>query len=105
VVDRNCDRDLIDVISPANDDAIRAVKLLCQKVADAISEGRAEFDAGHKETATAEEMGYAPVPAGEVEVGTPRARRTPRVYEPEEEEEYPIGGYAEEAATEEAAPA
>jgi small subunit ribosomal protein S2 len=100
MVDTNCDPDLIDVIIPANDDAIRAVKLICQKVADAIIEGRAEFDAGHKETATAEEMGYAPVPAGELEVGMPRARRTPRVYEPEEEEEYPIGGYAEEETAE-----
>src|SRR5437762_6028962 len=105
MVDTNCDPDLIDVILPANDDAIRAVKLICQKVADAIIEGRAEFDAGHKETASAEEMGYGPVPAGEVEVGMPGARRTPRVYEPEEEEEYPIGGYAEEVpATDEAAP-
>jgi small subunit ribosomal protein S2 len=105
MVDTNCDPDLIDVIIPANDDAIRAVKLICQKIADAIIEGRAEFDAGHKETASAEEMGYAPVPAGEVEVGMPRARRTPRVYEPEEEEEYPIGGYAEEPAADDAAQA
>ncbi len=100
MVDTNCDPDLIDVIIPANDDAIRAVKLICQKIADAILEGRAEFDAGRKETASPEEMGYAPVPAGELEVGLPRARRTPRVYEPEEEEEYPIGGYAEEEAAE-----
>ncbi len=105
MVDTNCDPDLIDVIIPANDDAIRAVKLICQKVADAIIEGRAEFDAGRKETATPEEMGYAPVPAGELEVGMPRARRTPRVYEPEEEEEYPIGGFPEEAAAAEGAEA
>ncbi len=107
MVDTNCDPDLIDVIIPANDDAIRAVKLICQKVADAMLEGRAEFDAGKKEGASPEEMGYAPAPEGELEVGIPRARRTPRVYEPEEEEEYPIGGYAEEtaeAATAEAAP-
>ncbi|MBM4434202.1 MAG: 30S ribosomal protein S2 [Chloroflexi bacterium] len=94
MVDTNCDPDLIDVIIPANDDAIRAVKLICQKVADAIIEGRAEFDAGRKETASPEEMGYAP--AAGPEVGLPRARRTPRVYEPEEEEEYPIGGYSEQ---------
>ncbi|MDE3113151.1 MAG: 30S ribosomal protein S2 [Chloroflexota bacterium] len=107
MVDTNCDPDLIDVIIPANDDAIRAVKLICQKVADAVLEGRAEFDAGKKEGASPEEMGYAPVPEGELEVGVPRARRTPRVYEPEEEEEYPIGGYTEEtteAAAAEAAP-
>jgi len=105
MVDTNCDPDLIDVIIPANDDAIRAVKLICQKVADAVIEGRAEFDAGRKETASPEEMGYAPVAAGEAEVGIPRARRTPRVYEPEEEEEYPIGGYAEEPAAEAETPA
>ncbi|MBU6423653.1 MAG: 30S ribosomal protein S2 [Chloroflexota bacterium] len=98
MVDTNCDPDLIDVIIPANDDAIRAVKLICQKMADAVIEGRAEFDAGKKEGATPEEMGYAPVAEGELEVGVPRARRTPRVYEPEEEEEYPIGGYTEETA-------
>ena len=100
MVDTNCDPDLIDVVIPANDDAIRAVKLICQKVADAILEGRAEFDAGRKEIASPEEMGYAPVPAAEEGIGVPRARRTPRVYEPEEEEEYPIGGYAEEPAGE-----
>jgi len=105
MVDTNCDPDLIDVIIPANDDAIRAVKLICQKVADAIIEGRAEFDAGRKETATPEEMGYGPVPAGELEVGMPRARRTPRIYEPEEEEEYPIGGFPEEEAAAEGAEA
>ena len=98
MVDTNCDPDLIDVIIPANDDAIRAVKLICQKMADAVLEGRLEFEAGHKE-ATPEDMGYAPA-TPEAEIGTPRARRTPRVYEPEEEDEYPIGGYAEEPAAE-----
>ncbi|MEK7285094.1 MAG: 30S ribosomal protein S2 [Chloroflexota bacterium] len=101
MVDTNCDPDLIDVIIPANDDAIRAVKLICQKMADAILEGKAEFEASRKE-ATPEDMGYAPSPTGEYEttgVGLPRARRTPRVYEPEEDE-YPIGGYEEEEAAE-----
>ena len=60
MVDTNCDPDLIDVIIPANDDAIRAVKLICQKMADAIIEGRAMFDASRKE-ASPEDMGYAPV--------------------------------------------
>lgn len=39
-VDTNCDPDLIDYPIPANDDAIRAVKLLTGKIADAIMEGR-----------------------------------------------------------------
>ena len=39
-VDTNCDPDVIDHVIPANDDAIRAVKLLTAKMADAVSEGR-----------------------------------------------------------------
>ena len=40
IVDTNCDPDLIDYVIPANDDAIRAVKLLTGRMADAILEGR-----------------------------------------------------------------
>ncbi|MCE4956752.1 30S ribosomal protein S2 [Macrococcoides caseolyticum] len=40
IVDTNCDPDEIDYVIPANDDAIRAVKLLTGKMADAILEGR-----------------------------------------------------------------
>ncbi len=40
IVDTNCDPDEIDVIIPGNDDAIRAVKLLTGKMADAVLEGR-----------------------------------------------------------------
>ena len=39
-VDTNCDPDVIDNVNPANDDAIRAVKLLTAKMADAVLEGR-----------------------------------------------------------------
>ncbi len=39
IVDTNCDPDLIDYIIPGNDDAIRAVKLLTSKIADACIEG------------------------------------------------------------------
>jgi len=40
IVDTNCDPDEIDVVIPANDDAIRAVKLLTARMADAIIEGQ-----------------------------------------------------------------
>lgn len=40
IVDTNCDPDEIDVVIPANDDAIRAVKLLTAKMADAVIEGQ-----------------------------------------------------------------
>ncbi|HUW63566.1 MAG TPA: 30S ribosomal protein S2 [Spirochaetia bacterium] len=40
IVDTNCDPDEIDHIIPGNDDAIRAVRLLTGKMADAVIEGR-----------------------------------------------------------------
>ncbi len=40
IVDSNCDPDLIDYVIPGNDDAIRAVKLITSKIADAVLEGR-----------------------------------------------------------------
>lgn len=40
IVDTNCDPDEIDYIIPGNDDAIRAVRLLCAKIAEALIEGR-----------------------------------------------------------------
>ena len=40
IVDTNCDPDEIDVVIPANDDAIRAVKLLAGKMADALLEAK-----------------------------------------------------------------
>ncbi|WP_026570338.1 MULTISPECIES: 30S ribosomal protein S2 [Sediminibacillus] len=61
IVDTNCDPDEIDYVIPANDDAIRAVKLLTSKMADAILEAKqgeeeveAEAEAETEETATEE---------------------------------------------------
>ena len=39
-VDTNCNPDDIDYPIPANDDAIKAIKLLCTKIADAVIEGK-----------------------------------------------------------------
>ncbi|MBX3062577.1 MAG: 30S ribosomal protein S2 [Anaerolineae bacterium] len=41
MVDTNCDPDSIDYVIPANDDAIRAIKLVASKLADAALEGMA----------------------------------------------------------------
>jgi small subunit ribosomal protein S2 len=54
IVDTNCDPDEIDHIIPGNDDAIRAVKLLTGKMADAILEGRQGIDGGLAAEAEAE---------------------------------------------------
>ncbi|MFC1941479.1 30S ribosomal protein S2 [Chloroflexota bacterium] len=41
IVDTNCNPNKIDCPIPANDDAIRAIRLICSKVADAVLEGKA----------------------------------------------------------------
>ena len=42
IVDTNCDPDEVDYVIPANDDAIRAVKLIVAAMADAICEAKSE---------------------------------------------------------------
>ncbi|OGW70890.1 MAG: 30S ribosomal protein S2 [Nitrospirae bacterium RIFCSPHIGHO2_02_FULL_40_19] len=44
IVDTNCDPDEIDHVIPGNDDAIRAIKLLTSKMADAVIEGSSIFN-------------------------------------------------------------
>lgn len=47
IVDTNCDPDLIDWVIPGNDDAIRAVKLISQKMSESVAEGlQARVDSG-----------------------------------------------------------
>ncbi|MGE0493573.1 MAG: 30S ribosomal protein S2 [Vulcanimicrobiota bacterium] len=45
IVDTNCDPDVIDFPIPGNDDAIRAVRLITGKMADAVIEAKAEMEA------------------------------------------------------------
>jgi small subunit ribosomal protein S2 len=44
IVDSNCDPDEIDYIIPGNDDAIRAIRLLTSRVADACLAGKARYE-------------------------------------------------------------
>ena len=54
ICDTNCDPDELDYVIPGNDDAIRAVKLLSNKMADAVLEGRqGEQDEQEEEQAEA----------------------------------------------------
>ena len=64
IVDTNCDPDDVDYIIPANDDAIRAVKLIASKMADAIIEANQGESFAEAEDAPAEEE-----PAEEKEEG------------------------------------
>jgi small subunit ribosomal protein S2 len=54
MVDTNCDPDEIDVVIPSNDDAIRAVKLITAKMADAFIEGNQGEDQVAEEDFAAE---------------------------------------------------
>ena len=49
IVDTNCDPDEIDYPIPGNDDAIRAIKLISQAMANAVLEGRQGADAAEAE--------------------------------------------------------
>lgn len=62
LADTNCDPDEMDYPIPANDDAIRAVRLLCAKIADAAVEGRRQLEALHKDETTGEEEGQVEAP-------------------------------------------
>ncbi len=55
IVDTNCDPDEVDYVIPGNDDAIRAVKLIAGKMADAILEGKQGEHSEDAESASAAE--------------------------------------------------
>jgi len=56
MVDTNCNPDPIDYVIPANDDAIRAIKLITSKIADAVLEGIAQRKAYEPEALAVEEF-------------------------------------------------
>ena len=60
MVDTNCDPDLIDYVIPANDDAIRSIRLVTARIADAIIAGRTQFESAMAEEALAPEEAAAP---------------------------------------------
>ena len=57
IADTNCDPEELDYVIPGNDDAIRAVKLIVSKMADAVIEANqgAEMTAEEAESAAADE--------------------------------------------------
>ncbi len=74
MVDTNCNPQNVDYVIPSNDDAIRAIKLLVAKIADAVLEGKAmrkDGDQGEEAEAQPEVKMEAPS----------RARKGPKVVE------------------------
>lgn len=76
MVDTNCNPQNVDYVIPSNDDAIRAIKLLVAKVADAVLEGKAMRKEEEPEQAVAEES------KGKSERAS---RKAPKVVETDEE--------------------
>ncbi|MFY9711133.1 MAG: 30S ribosomal protein S2, partial [Candidatus Cybelea sp.] len=72
VIDTNCDPDEIDYPIPGNDDAIRAVKLMVGKIADAIIEGKTESESAYDQGAY---EGPAPSYGGEANATMAEAGR------------------------------
>ncbi|HEY0798378.1 MAG TPA: 30S ribosomal protein S2 [Candidatus Baltobacteraceae bacterium] len=77
VIDTNCDPEEIDYPIPGNDDAIRAVKLMVSKIADAIIEGRTETESSYDETTYAAETEAEPTTAFTPVVSAPVAAAAP----------------------------
>ena len=73
LADTNCDPDEMDYPIPANDDAIRAVRLLCAKIADAAVEGRRQLEALHKDETAGEEEGQGEEPQAAAPEAAPQA--------------------------------
>lgn len=62
IVDTNCDPEDIDYVIPGNDDAIRAIRLFTQKIADAVLEGYSVAEERFMGTEDKGEEAPAPVP-------------------------------------------
>ncbi len=76
LVDTNCNPQNIDYVIPSNDDAIRAIKLLVAKVADAVLEGKAMRKEEDMEEKPAEDLKAR---------ADKSARKTPKVVEGDDE--------------------
>jgi small subunit ribosomal protein S2 len=71
VVDTNCDPTRIDYLIPANDDAIKAIKVICSKIADAVLEGKMLKETGEIGTAELTPAGIEPTPLLESHIFAP----------------------------------
>lgn len=80
VVDTNCDPDYVNYIIPGNDDAIRAIRLVTGRMADAVIEGRQEFESRRAEAEAIAEEGAVESPTA---ARIPVEEREVLRYEPE----------------------
>lgn len=74
IVDTNCDPDEVDYVIPGNDDAIRAVKLITSRIADAVLEGKQA--AGERAGVAAAEAAERAGAGGEYAGGEPEGEES-----------------------------
>ncbi len=85
IVDTNCDPDVIDYPIPGNDDAIRAIRLVCTVMADAVLEAKGtategadeDLISGEETVDHAEVEGEVATPEAEGEIATPEVEEKP----------------------------
>ncbi len=109
LADTNCDPDEMDYPIPSNDDAIRAVRLLCSKIADAALDGRRQFESQNERAEgaprataapiTLEEFGAEPTAESAPAAAAPEAAPAPESTAPATE---PTAAPADDAPTAEA---
>jgi small subunit ribosomal protein S2 len=102
IVDTNCDPDLVDMVIPGNDDAIRSIRLFTSKIADAVIEGQQLVGAGEVGVVEApSEAEQAPAAVGQ-EAPAPQEQAPGEAVseEPAESAEEVTGEAAEETAEE-----
>ncbi|PIQ25165.1 30S ribosomal protein S2 [bacterium (Candidatus Blackallbacteria) CG17_big_fil_post_rev_8_21_14_2_50_48_46] len=89
IVDTNCDPDVIDYPIPANDDAIKAVRLISSLMANAVLEGRSMAkdveDAMMAQAALAEQEAAAPAEEASAEAAAPAEEASAEAAAPAEE--------------------
>ena len=90
MTDTNCDPDLIDWVIPANDDAIRSVRLICAQVADAVlaasQERQAQLDEEFEQAEAMPPVDEAAL-GSEADYSAVLAAGEALVFEPEPEED------------------
>jgi small subunit ribosomal protein S2 len=93
IADTNANPDLVQYCIPANDDAIRAIKVLISRMADAVVEGKKKAVQVFEEKESEEKRETVEKPAEEP------AKQTAETPEPEKSEEEPVKKPQEEAKT------
>jgi len=103
IVDSNCDPDMIDYPIPANDDAIKSIRLITSKVTDAIVEGnevwrkKREMEAAAEEKEKIEEVEIKVEEKAEEFIEKPEDRKKAEIEKVEVEVEVEVKAQAEKA--------